>query len=110
MKLGRGRWTAWGAATRLFYMTRHIVKYCRAQTDAGVASTIALAILLASFAPVLHAASAPVLMVLAHTQAGKEIETKIETKSGLVISLPNTQGCERLPLNTTVLSAPRFDA
>lgn len=69
-------------------MIRHIAKYCRAQTADGVASTfaIALAMLLASFAPVLHAASAPVLMVLAHTQAGKEIETKIETKSGLVIS------------------------
>ncbi|MDO8706361.1 MAG: hypothetical protein Q7J84_15590 [Sulfuricaulis sp.] len=67
-------------------MIRHIAKYCRAPTGAGLASTIALLMLVTGFAPALYAAKAPVLMILAHTEAGKMIETGIETKGGLVIS------------------------
>jgi hypothetical protein len=67
-------------------MIPHIVKYCCVQAGARLASAIALAMLLTSFAPVLYAAKMPVLMILAHTEADKVIETKIETRGGLVIS------------------------
>jgi hypothetical protein len=67
-------------------MIPHIVKYCCVQAGARRASAIALVVLLASFAPALYAAKASVLMILAHTEADKVIETKIETKNGLVIS------------------------
>jgi len=47
---------------------------------------VAAAMLLMSFISVLHAASTPVLMLLEHTEAGKQIQTKIEVKDGLVAS------------------------
>jgi hypothetical protein len=67
-------------------MIGHFVKSRRAPTGAGIASALALVMLLTGFAPALYAAKAPVLMTLAHTEAGKVIETKIETKGGLVLS------------------------
>ena len=42
--------------------------------------------LLMSFISVRDAASPPVLMLLEHTQAGKQIQTRIEVKDGLVAS------------------------
>src|SRR3989344_6089476 len=86
MKPGYGGWTAWGGATRLFYMIGRFVKSRRAPTGAGIASALALVTLLMGFAPALYAAKAPVLMILAHSETGKAIETQIETKSGLVVS------------------------
>jgi hypothetical protein len=47
---------------------------------------IAVAIFLISLTPNLHAASAPVLMVLQHAGADKLVETKIEAKGGKVLS------------------------
>jgi len=49
-------------------------------------SMVAFVIILMSFAPGLHAADAPVLMILEHKEADKKVETKIETKDGLVAS------------------------
>jgi hypothetical protein len=47
---------------------------------------VAFVIILLSFALGLHAADAPVLMILEHVEAKEKIETKIETKGGVVIS------------------------
>lgn len=49
-------------------------------------AVFALTVLMFGFAPALHAASAPVLMILEHSEANEKIETKIETKGGLVDS------------------------
>jgi hypothetical protein len=49
-------------------------------------AAIVAAMLLMSFASMLHAARTPVLMLLEHTQAGKPVQTKIELKDGLVVS------------------------
>ena len=49
-------------------------------------STVAFVIMLLSFAPGLHAADAPVLMILEHKEADKKVETKIAAEGGLVAS------------------------
>ncbi len=57
-----------------------------AQGRRGSVAAVVVAILLMSFSSVLPAARTPVLMLLEHAQAGKPIQTKIEVKSGLVVS------------------------
>lgn len=49
-------------------------------------ATLALMTLLLGFAPGLHAAKPPVLMLLEYIQDGKVVQTKIELKSGVVES------------------------
>jgi len=51
-----------------------------------VLAVSALTVLMFGFVPFLHAASEPVLMILEHVEAKEKIETKIETKGGVVIS------------------------
>ena len=62
-------------------VTHHRLVQGRRRSAAVVA-----AMLLMSFISVLHAASTPVLMLLEHTQAGKQIQARIEVKDGLVAS------------------------
>lgn len=52
----------------------------------GSAAAIIVAGLLLGFVPMLHAASAPVILLLEHTEDGKTVQTKIEAKNGLVAS------------------------
>jgi hypothetical protein len=67
-------------------MTGRVTHHGFAQGRHGSAAAVVAAMLLMSFISVLHAASTPVLMLLEHTQAGKQIQTKIELKGGLVAS------------------------
>lgn len=76
-------WTASGPATSLFLMIRNVARHCFVRARLAAA---AVSVLLMSFTPSIHAASVPVLMVLQYTEAGKTIQTKIETKGGLVAS------------------------
>ena len=50
------------------------------------ATALALTALLLGFAPGVHAAKLPVLMLLEHSEAGKAVQAKIELKSGIVPS------------------------
>ncbi len=65
-------------------MTGRVTHHGLAQGRRGAAAVVAAMLL--SFTSVLHAASTPVLMLLEHTEAGKQIQTKIEVKGGLVAS------------------------
>ena len=67
-------------------MTGRVAHHGFAQGRRSSAAAVVAAMLLMSFSSVLHAASTPVLMLLVHTQAGKQIQTKIEVKDGLVAS------------------------
>ena len=67
-------------------MTGRVAHHGFAQGRRSSAAAVVAAMLLMSFTSVLHAASTPVLMLLEHTQAGKQIQTKIEVKDGLVAS------------------------
>ena len=67
-------------------MTERVARHGLAQGRRRSVAAIVAAMLLMSFASMLHAASTPVLMLLEHTQAGKPIQTKIELKAGLVAS------------------------
>lgn len=67
-------------------MTGKVTHHGLAQGWRGSAAVVVAAILLMSFISVLHAASTPVLMLLEHTEAGKQIQTKIEVIDGLVVS------------------------
>lgn len=65
-------------------MTGRVIHHGLAQGRRGSAAVVAAMLL--SFTSVLPAASPPVLMLLEHTQAGKQIQTRIEAKDGLVAS------------------------
>jgi len=67
-------------------MTERVTHHGFAQGRRRSAASVVAAMLMMSFISVLHAASTPVLMLLEHTQAGKQIQTKIEVKGGLVAS------------------------
>ena len=67
-------------------MTGGITHHGLAQGRRGSATAVAVAMLLMSFTSVLQATSTPVLMLLEHTEADKQIQTKIEVKGGLVAS------------------------
>ena len=67
-------------------MTGRVTHHGLAQGRRRSAASVVAAMLLMSFTSVLHAASPPVLMLLEHTEAGKQIQTKIEMKAGLVAS------------------------
>jgi hypothetical protein len=67
-------------------MTGRVTHHGFAQGRRSSAAAVVAAMLLMSFTSVLHAASTPVLMLLEHTEAGKQIQTKIEVKNGLVAS------------------------
>jgi hypothetical protein len=67
-------------------MTGRVTHHGLAPGRRSSAAAVVVAMLLMSFSFVLHAASAPVLMLLEHTQDGKPIQTKIEMKAGLVAS------------------------
>jgi len=67
-------------------MTGRVTHHGFAQGRHGSAAAVVAAMLLMGFISVLHAASTPVLMLLEHTEAGKQIQTKIEVKGGLVAS------------------------
>jgi len=68
-------------------MNRMVTKDDTRQGRPVAYSTVAFAIIiLLSFTPGLHAADSPVLMILEHVEANAKIETKIETKSGLIAS------------------------
>jgi hypothetical protein len=67
-------------------MTERVTQHGLAQGRRRSPAAVVAAILLMSFISVLHAASTPVLLLLEHTQAGKQIQTKIEVKDGLVAS------------------------
>ena len=75
--------------SRLFLMTGTVAHHGLAQGRRRSATAVVAAMLLMSFISVLHAASTPVLMLLEHTQAGKQIQTKIEVKDGVVASPDN---------------------
>ena len=66
-------------------VTQHGLAQGRHRSAARVVAAMLL-MLLAGVAPAVSAAKPPVLMILAHPQADKMIETKIEIKSGLVMS------------------------
>jgi hypothetical protein len=67
-------------------MTGRVTHHGLAQGRRSSAASVVVAMLLMSFISVLHAASTPVLMLLEHTEAGKQIQTKIEVKNGPVAS------------------------
>ncbi|MGA9033620.1 MAG: hypothetical protein WB402_13985 [Sulfuricaulis sp.] len=67
-------------------MTERVTRHGLVQGRRGSTAAVVAAMLLMSFISVLHAASAPVLLLLEHTEAGKQIQTKIELKDGLVAS------------------------
>jgi hypothetical protein len=79
----RSGWTALGPATSLFLMIRHLARLGVVRRRLAAAAVSGLFL---SVAPSIHAASVPVLMVLQYTEAGKTIQTKVETKAGLVAS------------------------
>ena len=70
-------------------MTGRVAHHGLVQGWRRSAAAVVAAMLLMSFISVLHAASTPVLMLLEHTQAGKQIQTKIEVKDGVVASPDN---------------------
>ena len=72
--------------SRLFLMTERVAHHGLVQGRRRSAASVVAAMLMMSFISVLHAASPPVLMLLEHTEAGKQIQTKIEVKDGLVAS------------------------
>ena len=67
-------------------MTGRVTHHWFAQGRHGSAAAVVAAMLLMGFISVLHAASTPVLMLLEHTQAEKQVQAKIEMKAGLVAS------------------------
>jgi len=67
-------------------MTERVTRHGLAQGRRGSTAAVVAAMLLMSFISVLHAASTPVLMLLEHTQAEKQVQAKIELKAGLVAS------------------------
>jgi hypothetical protein len=71
----RGGWRPEPAA-RLFLMTERVTRHGLAQGRRGSTAAVVAAMLLMSFIPVLHAASTPVLMLLEHTEAGKQIRPR----------------------------------
>jgi len=92
-------------------MTGRVAHRGFAQGRRSSAAAVVAAMLLMSFISVLHAASTPVLMLLEHTEAGKQIQTKIEVKGGLVASPDKGKPQEKwiIRAGETLKSASRPD-
>lgn len=84
----RRGWTARDAATRLILMNQNTGWSRLAQgRRAGLAvAAMAFSVFLTGFSLNPFSSSTPVLMLLEHTQTGKQIQTEIEVKDGLVAS------------------------